>query len=380
MGFLRIKYPVIFIILFIQGCSSSLIKVNVNKDLNPYPMYGRTSGRDFQVDRAATDSIRLVWEAEINGSFPGSSVTLYDNYVFTNDLSGRVFCFDFSSGKTLGQLKLKGSVFTAPVPEQSWIIFAAAQRETEKSILYFYDYSTGKTINEINIDGLILTELIKTDDGIIFNCDNGLAAKYYYSGELAWETYTGNHTHSSPAYDEEILFFGNDSGEILALNGEDGSILYRKKTGGPFFCGAAISGSTAFIGNDNGKLYAVDLKSGNILWEYQTGSRIMMVPAVDDDKIFLGNLNGDLISLKKNTGEPVWRNNTGGVLNISPLVMQNKLVIPDLNQKIYFADKEKGEITGVRYFDGRVKLTPVFHKNFLFIGYDNGILEAYEFY
>jgi hypothetical protein len=70
----------------------------------------------------------------------------------------------------------------------------------------------------------------------------------------------------------------------------------------------------------------------------------------------------------------------GGVFNASPLITENKLVIPDLNEKVFIADRKTGEINSVHNFNGRVKLTPVFHKNILFIGYDNGILKAYEFY
>lgn len=366
--------------LLLAGCSSSVIKVNVNTDADPYAMYGRIPQREFKVNKSATDSIKLIWEAEINGSFPGSSVTVYDGCVFVNDLSGRVYCFEINTGKTLGELKLKGAVYTTPVTEQTWLIFAAAQRESDKSLLYYYDYSNGKTVQEITIDGLILTELIKVNDGIIFNCENGLTAKYDFLGALVWETDTKNFTHSSPVIDNRIILFGNDAGEIIAVKEEDGSIIYRKKIAAPFFCGAAASGGTAYIGNDDGNLFAINMSSGEILWKFHTGSRILMVPAIDDQKIFIGNLKGDFFSLDKSSGKMNWVRNLGGVLSTSPLVTENKLIVPDLNEKVFIADKEKGEITSTYNFDGRVKLTPVFHKNFLFIGYDNGNLEAYEFY
>jgi len=380
MGFLR-KINIIALLSFIlAGCSSSIIKVKVSKDSDPYQMYGKIPQRIFYVNKTATDSIAEIWEAEINGSFPASSVTIYDNFVFANDLSGRVFCFDLNTGKTLGQLKLKGSVYTAPIAEQFWLIFALTQRETNKSILNFYDYTAGKIIREITVDGLLMTELIKVDDGIIFNAENGLAAKYNFSGSLVWEIKTNSFTHSSPAYDNGFMFFGNDKGEIIVVDGTNGSLKYRKKIAQPFFCGAAAENGKAYIGNDDGNLYAVEISTGKIIWKHQTGSRIAMVPAVDDQDIFVGNLNGDFLSLNKNNGSVNWIKNLGGIFNASPLITENKLVIPDLNEKVFIADRKTGEITSVYNFNGRVKLTPVFHKNILFIGYDNGILKAYEFY
>ncbi|HVO75748.1 MAG TPA: PQQ-binding-like beta-propeller repeat protein [Ignavibacteriaceae bacterium] len=375
------KINLMAVIAFIlSGCSSSIIIVNVSRDSDPYEMYGRIPQRSFSVNDAVSDSISERWEAEINGGFPPSSVTIYDNFVFANDLSGRVFCFDINTGKTLGQLKLKGSVYTAPIAEQFRLIFALAQRETNKSILNYYNYTAGRIIREITIDGLIMTELIKLEDGIVFNAENGLAARYDFSGNLVWETKTKSFTHSSPAFENGFIFFGNDDGEIIALDGTNGSVKYRKKIAGPFFCGASVSDGTAYIGNDDGNLYALDLYTGNVIWKQQTGGRIEMVPAVDDHDVIIGNLKGDIFSLNKNKGSINWVKNLGGVFNTSPLVTKNKLIIPDLNEKIFIAEKKTGEVTNVYNFDGRVKLTPVFHKNFLFIGYDNGVLKAYEFH
>jgi outer membrane protein assembly factor BamB len=369
----------LFVLIFFYGCTPSSIKLNTAKGLSSHSMFGKTAGRVFYTPVTVGDEIILKWEAEINGSFPNSSITSYDNYIFVNDLSGRVYCFDASNGKVVGALKHSGAVYTSPVIDDSKLIFAVAVDDESKSWLYYYNFYSAKELNEIEIPGRVMTEMIKTDEEIYFCTENGKVFCYNLQGEKTWDHNTKTKTHSSPALGNSIVIFGNDEGEIIGLNAEDGKVKYRKKIGESFFCGAAIDGNTAYIGNDNGNLYALDLSSGNKKWKFNTGSRITMTPVFNETHIIIGNLKGEIYSVDKISGKLNWRTNTKGVLNASPLLTKNFIILPDLNEAYHFIDVKTGEIKSTYQLEGRGKLTPVIFNEVLYIGYDNGIVRAYEF-
>ena len=110
-----------------------------------------------------------------------------------------------------------------------------------------------------------------------------------------------------------------------------------------------------------------------------SGARILMTPACDDENIYFGNLKGDFFSLNKQTGKPNWGKKLGSLFNTTPLITKNYIILPDQFEKVYFIDKNTGDIVKTYNFEGRLKLSPVIKNgNILFIGYDNGILEAYE--
>jgi outer membrane protein assembly factor BamB len=104
-----------------------------------------------------------------------------------------------------------------------------------------------------------------------------------------------------------------------------------------------------------------------------------MTPAFDDTNVIIGNLSGSLFSLNKSNGKLNWQNNYGGLFNASPLLTNNRIIIPDLFKAFYIIDKNSGELKKSFPLDGRAKLTPVLYDSTLFIGYDRGILRAYEF-
>lgn len=388
MGFLKKIFIYYLLLILVSGCASSLIKVNSYKDVTPHSQFGKFPIREFYYKLPISLSLTEKWEAEINGGFSNSSVTVYDSAVFVNDLSGRIYCFSIADGKTLGQLKYKGSIFTTPIIQNSLIIFAVVSDKENISTLYFYDYKEGKEISSIEIEGRVTNQLLKLDDGIILLSEMGHLYRFDFTGNLIWHYEATSFCHSSPVSNNKVIIFGNDNGEIISIdrgdvlrnNNPDSKLIFREKIGGPFFSGAIIFDNEIYIGNEDGNLYSIDLNSGNVNWSFQSGAKIKMEAVVNENEIFVGNLKGDLFKLSRLDGKQIWKVNTGGLLNITPLLTKNVVIVPDANKKIYLISVSNGEIVDSLLFDGRLKLNPVIKNNLLFVGYENGNLRAYEIF
>jgi outer membrane protein assembly factor BamB len=342
-------------------------------------MFGKTPSREFFIPVDVTDSLNFLWENDIYGTFPNSSVSVYDELVFVNDLSGRIFCFNINDGKEIGKIKYDGAVYSTPIPFKTTIVFPVASDDDDITELIFYDYLNGKELELIEIPGRVLTEMIAVKDDFIFTTEHGTVFRYDLNREKIWETGTNKPTRSSPAMKDDILVFGNDSGEIIALNSTTGDSVYARKIGGQFYSGITINENIIYAGNENGFLYAMKLENGEILWQYETGSRILMTPAVDDKNVVFGNLAGELFSLDKKTGKLNWQAEFDGVLNTTPMLTNNLIILPDVLFSFHIVEKENGKILRTVPLNGRAKLSPVYFHNLLFIGFDDGILRAYEF-
>ncbi len=379
MGFLKKFYSIIFLLFFFfDGCLPSIIKLEVKPDKNPYTMFGKIPSRDFYMPIIIGDSLKEKWEKDINGGLTNSSVTIYDSYVFINDLSGWVSCLDLNTGKQLGQLKDKGAIFSSPVIENNILIFPIALNNENYSLLNFYNYRTGEPVFEIKINDKILSEFIKTDDGIIFNTLGGKVFKYNFNGSKVWEVDTKVTSHCSPAMNNNTVIFGNDNGEVLALNAYNGNQVFKKKIGYIFTNNVSISDSTAFLGDKNGQLFAVDLRSGNVKWKVETGTEIISAPVFNDENVFIGNLGGKFFAINKVSGKIIWQTELNGVVNATPILTKNFLIVPNLAGELDFVEPLTGKITKRFILPAHVRLSPLYYKNILFIGYDNGMIGAYE--
>ena len=380
MGLLNYKILLLVFSLLLAGCARSIIKYAAKLDEDPYQMFGKNPSRQFYLPVNISDSLTLKWESDMYGSFPNSSVSIYDDLVFINDLAGRIFCYKIEDGKQVGKLKYsKGSVYSTPIPYRSTVIFPVADEKENLTELIIYDYQEGKELNAIEIPGRALTQMISIEDDVLFTTEIGSAYRYSFLGKKIWETHTRKPTRSSPAVTGNLLIFGNDDGEIIALNASTGDSIYVQKIGGSFYSGLTISNDIIYAGNENGNIYALNSQDGKIIWQFDTGNRIIMNPAVDEQDVYAGNLAGEFFSLNKNSGDKNWSTSFSGILNSTPLVTNNFIILPDVLFSLHFVDKETGEVTKSIPLEGRAKLSPVIHKNILFIGFDDGIIRAYEF-
>jgi len=342
-------------------------------------MFGRTPGRDFYVPAEVGDSLKKVWETDINGGLSNSSVTLYGDYIFVNDLSGWVTCINRKTGKSSGQLKNKGAVYSSPVINDVTLIFPATLNNEDNTLIYFYNFLSGTMLSRPEIKGKVMTEFLKTKDGIVFNTDKGSVYKYNLTGQKQWETSTGVPAHSSPAEGNKVVVFGNDRGEIIGIAEDDGRVIYRNKIGAHFYGSPAVSGGRVYIGDDDGTLFCLKVTDGTIVWKCKTSGRIIAVPAINDTSVFAANLAGDVYCLNKESGKLIWMKDLGGVINASPVLTLNRLIVPDYDGKILLIDSKDGSVKTELNLDGHAKLSPVLFDNSLYIGYDNGIVAEYEF-
>ena len=143
MGFLRIKFFIsTLLLIFLFGCAKSIMKITAKKDDNPFRMFGNIPSREFYVPINVSDSLQLLWQNSVNGSFTNSSVSVYDELVFVNDLSGRVYCFRLEDGKQLGKVKYNGAVYSAPIPFKNLLIFPVTLEKENLTELVYYNYSS----------------------------------------------------------------------------------------------------------------------------------------------------------------------------------------------------------------------------------------------
>jgi outer membrane protein assembly factor BamB len=104
-----------------------------------------------------------------------------------------------------------------------------------------------------------------------------------------------------------------------------------------------------------------------------------MNPAADDKDVYIGNLEGMFYSINKANGKQNWKINFTGLFDATPLITENIIILPDIIFALHLIDKNDGRVIKSISLEGRAKLTPVIHDSTLFIGFDDGVIRAYEF-
>jgi outer membrane protein assembly factor BamB len=384
-GIFNIRLDKVILILFyvslclLSGCAKDIIIRDSKSDSLSYSMYGQNPQRNFHIPITITDSIKLLWQNEIHGSFLSSSVIAFDKYVFVSDKSGRVYAFNVENGKENGYLNYKGFVPASCVLNQFKLVLPICKPKENKSIIHIYNTHLGKELSSVEIEGIVSGDILNLDDGFILVTEQGKVFKIGLNASTIWEYDNEKFIHSSPSANKKVIIFGDDKGYITGISTNKGELIYKKQFKARFESGFTVSGDTAFAGDLIGNVYAIDINSGSLFWKFSASGKITTFPVMDNQFIYIGNLNGNIYKIRKADGKLLWQLKTGGLINTTPILFDNRLIQPDLDNKIYFINTVTGTITKLMETENRPVLTPVYFNNKLFLGTDYGQIFAYEF-
>ncbi|MEY2548691.1 MAG: eukaryotic-like serine/threonine-protein kinase, partial [Verrucomicrobiota bacterium] len=87
---------------------------------------------------------------------------------------------------------------------------------------------------------------------------------------VKWKFPTGDRILSSPVWDNKVVYFGGDDGNIYAVDSETGRQIWKRATGGPTPCTPAVANGTLFATSYDGKFYALNAQTGAIKWKFAT--------------------------------------------------------------------------------------------------------------
>jgi outer membrane protein assembly factor BamB len=194
---------------------------------------------------------------------------------------------------------------------------------------------------------------------------NATAPRQFH--RVKWKFPTGDRIMSSPVWENKVLYFGGDDGNIYAVDSETGRQVWKRTTGGPVPCTPAVANGTVYAGSYDGKFYALNAQTGAIKWKFATeGERrfeaknihglqpknqtiadqfdiFLSSPVVVQGAVYFGSGDGNLYALDTATGELKWKFKTGDVIHASPAYADGVLFVGSWDSYFYAVDAATGK-------------------------------------
>jgi outer membrane protein assembly factor BamB len=137
---------------------------------------------------------------------------------------------------------------------------------------------------------------------------------------VVWTYEAGESIESSAAIVGGTVYVGSQSGELVALNLDNGAVRWKYRAGAIETSSPAVANGVVYIGDLNGVVHAVAASNGMRLWTYKTGSEIKSSPVVVGDKVLIGSYDEHLYCLST-SGQLLWRFKTEGAVHCAPGVL-----------------------------------------------------------
>jgi len=361
--------------LLLAGCGE-LVVLQQHLANNPsWPQLGNNPARTNCSSHTLQLPLELLWYRRASTTIAPTPI-IANGVVFYGTLDGRIETANIRTGKSEGKIKTRRDTEATCA---YWNNALVVIRRMARYPLSVVDLSNGKTVWQKNV-GTVLTEPLIAEDAIYVATLAGKVFKYdALTGTKKWSFNAGEQLHSSPAYRDGLVVFGNDAGEICAISAESATEKWRFSTGSAVIAPVMISSGKVFIGSTDGRFYALRLSDGNELWRYDVGGKLYNGAAAVDSLVLFGSTDHFMYCLEADSGKLVWKFEAGSVIGTSPVVANDIVFFGTLDHILYALDVHTGKELWSFELDGRIRTSPVIANGYLIAASEDDFVYCFGF-
>ena len=189
---------------------------------------------------------------------------------------------------------------------------------------------------------------------------SGSAGLYAFdpaTGDQRWNTPAEDLILPAPAYAEGVVYFGDSSGHVYAVDAETGTML----PGWPFQAGEAIwaaplpVGNRLYVASMDHNIYSLDAESGQEIWHTELGGAVAASPMMDDAAgiLYVGAFDGHLYAIQADSGELLegFDFRADNWIWSEVLLADGRVYVTALDGRLYALDPSTGQVISPYPFD-----------------------------
>ena len=212
-----------------------------------------------------------IWSFEAGHSFWAHPVVV-DGVIYQSSMDHNVYALDSSNGSVLWQSPLNGAVPSAPAYVDGTLYVGSFG-----GVMHALDASTGEELWAFDADGWIWSTPSVVDDMILFADGSGnIFAISTDGGQELWRQQAKGTVQAATLAHDGIVYVGavgledEAVGQILALDLNDGSIVWEKPTAAPIYADMVVAANALVVAvnGEEALLVVYDLENGAEIWTY----------------------------------------------------------------------------------------------------------------
>jgi outer membrane protein assembly factor BamB len=193
---------------------------------------------------------------------------------------------------------------------------------------------------------------------LYFGTDRGrVVAVDTDDGSLVWERFLGHCIAASPAASGPTVFVagmgtgpcGRGRGVLVALDASTGDVRWRFSAG-PIESSPLVVGRLVVVGSHDGRIYALDTRDGHVRWWFTTRAAVKGSAAIAHGRVYIGSYDGNVYALNARTGRLRWvgRASGRGRFYATPTVAHGLVLIGATNGTVYAFGERTGAVRWAR--------------------------------
>lgn len=319
--------------------------------------------------------------------------TIADRAIFTADPNGEVVATNPQNGRRIWGTNLSASITSGPAVNEGIVVVGASDGK-----VFALSETNGRTLWHTTVPNAILaapsigqgTVIIKTIDGKLL----AFAAQ---SGQQLWSydhgapTLVMRHDNTPQIYGDRVITTFAD-GKLDAFSLSQGRLLWEQAVAIPrgssevalmvdVLADPAIFDGIVYVATSQGNIMAVNANNGKMLWQQDAVAAGYTGMAVNSDFIFVTDVKDNIKAFARDNGNLIWEQPQLTYRRISPpALVANTLVVGDSKGYLHWFAPQNGSYLAQHLVasSARIIAPPAPLANQLFVSGSNGTLSAWR--
>jgi len=146
------------------------------------------------------------------------------------------------------------------------------------------------------------------------------------SGKTVWSVKAGD-VAASLALKDGQLFAGTETGQVLAIDADSGTIRWRRRVSGSVRAAPVPTAAGVFVATTDDTLYLLDPATGDVRHRAAAPGPVLATPATDGNRIYLATVSGVIAALTPGTLDTAWTLDLGVGVYGSPALARDTLFV-----------------------------------------------------
>ena len=253
--------------------------------------------------------------------------------------------------RPVGWVRLYG----LPDKDEYETINQAQELEDQPDILWTYD--TGGNSNDFYSSGVVKDDVLfsTTSSGELYALD-------VEDGQILWNVSIGNQPTAPAIYDDK-LFIGTAEGLKML---DVGWMIQGGKPLGKIVSRPVVANNRVIVGDENGNIYAFDTESGDEQWNVKLPDEIY-ISQPWNDSLFIGS-GKNCYSINLETGNIEWIFETGGMITSRPYTNDGAVYFGSWDTYLYAVNANDGGLKWKYETGWGIDTTPTASNGLVFVG------------
>ena len=325
----------------------------------PWPMYrfdGSRQGAPVGIPTAIHPPFRAKWYMRGKSLIEFPPTIAYGNLYFANSL-GTLFAVKITRVRAEWAFRTGRCTAASPAVAEKTVYMAFlnkppcnATRSGIDGEVVALDADTGKVRWKVTMGPTESSPLVAGGLVYVGDWSGKLYALNARTGRVVWTYQTGDKIKDGVAYAGGRVYFGSYDSHVYALNARTGKLVWKagaqQRLGatGTFYSTPAVAYGRVYIGSTDGKMYSFGATSGKLRWSHGTGSYVYSSPAVWNRGVYAGSYDGTFYCFDAATGDVRWQFKTNGPISGSAAVINGVVYVANFGGRTYGLDARTGKV------------------------------------